>query len=164
MTTTVAAVVVLAILAAAAVMVLALDRDRTAPSDGGPAHDDWLDRARVVADDGFHLIDRIEMASGPELLSQLPDGAIDALTSRTADYGSRVAALSASAPTVMDTRVCREVGVQVRTLGEVLEDERRARAQPDDDGRTRAGRDAAGPAVEDLRVAVRDLRDHLELL
>lgn len=123
----------------------------------------WIVEARSLIDEGHRLSEQVAgvvddgaIRAGPGPESADPSAGFDLLTSRLAE-------LAATAPTVMDVRVCRSAAIRSRALSEVL--------------RTHLGRDpmrpsnvrrAIPPVVNDRRhefdVAMHDLADHVELL
>lgn len=75
-------------------------------------------------------------------------------------FATHLAELSAHAPTVMDTRVCRGVAVQSRSFSDAFRGQRDDPAPPDARERARSLYDRR----TEFEVALRDLAEHVELL
>jgi hypothetical protein len=117
-----------------------------------------LEAARVSAD-----IAAI-MATGP--ISALGDAALTSTTQELDELCVSTAALSATAPTTMDRRVVRGLGVQARALGDLLVREQQLRAADVPVSRI-AGRDSVRELpkrVHQLELAIDDLKAHVQLL
>jgi hypothetical protein len=164
MTLLIVAVVAVAALAIGAAIAAA--RNQPDPGGGRSTPDLWLDRARGVVRSGYELAGAMSDAirHSPTDLSE------DAIVQILADvktYNADVAALSATAPTAMDTRVCRNVGVRARGLCDPYERELRAREALGAGQQTGFGSDTLQQPdrlLEEFEVALRDLDEHVELL
>jgi hypothetical protein len=123
----------------------------------------WLGQAAELTRTGRQLVEQIESAVETNQSLRSSESGAGLPTRQLDDFTRNLAELAARAPTVMDNRVCRSVGVQSHGLSEAL------RAQS-------CGSDTVGPNVEharliDLRdrcseldLALSDLEQHIRLL
>lgn len=161
----IALVVILALVVGVMVIVFA-GQNRTTTETRTDASEDWLRAARAVVHDGSRITGRIT-EEGERSPPDLPDGVIGDIVSDMQHFGKRIAVVSATAPTAMDTRVCREVGVRAHSLANVYERELRVRGAFGAEPRSAlAGDTVHDPArrLEDFVVALHDLEEHVELL
>lgn len=125
--------------------------------------DPWLGQAAELTRTGRQLVEQIEsiVETDPGLRSG--ESGVGLPTRQLDDFTHHLAELAARAPTIMDNRVCRSVGVQSHGLSEAL----RARS---------CSSDTVGPNVEQARLndlrdrcseldlALSDLDQHIQLL
>ena len=127
---------------------------------------EWFRSARAAVCDGDQLSRRIARCGDP-VPTDLPDEAVDDIVSELKEFNAQIAAISATAPTAMDTRVCREVGVCGHALCDVFDREVRLRqAFGAEDRSTLAGDMSRDPRrrLQEFDIALRDLETHVELL
>lgn len=112
--------------------------------------DEWLTAAGTVVADARQVAAELAEISSTDsaTLSADTTGELDRLTERLAE-------LSASAPTAMDTRVCRSVAVRSKALSDAL----RSPQPPGQSAFPLRPRQQA-----QFETAVRDFSDHVELL
>lgn len=128
--------------------------------------DEWLGNARTVVRDGY-VITAGMTESAERSPTDLTDDVIARIVSEIKGFITDLAGISAAAPTAMDTRVCREVGVRANALCAVYERELRVREALGAEHRSAlAGDTLQQPArrLEEFEVALRDLDEHVELL
>ena len=161
---TVLVLVALAVVAGATIALVGRNRAwNEAPID---TSEDWLDAARAALRDGDRLSTRVT-ASAERSPSDLPDSVLADTVSEIKDFNARIAALSATAPTAMDNRVCREVGVRAHALCDVYERQLRLREAPGAEDRPTPAGDTLQDGrrrLDEFEVALHDLETHVELL
>lgn len=162
-----ALVAVIATLVLVTVLVItSVSHKRTASAPHTDASEDWLRAARAALRDGHWISGRLA-DEGDRSPADLPDVLVDDIVAEMTDFRARIAAVSATAPTAMDTRVCREVGVRAHALSDVYEREVRLREVFGGEDRSAlTGDTLQEPArrLEDFVAALRDLETHVELL
>lgn len=166
MTPAVSALLVVLALVVGVMVIGFVGQNRTTTATPTDASESWLRAARAAVNDGCRISGRIT-EEGDRSLPDLSDAVIDDIVSDMKHFGERIAVVSASAPTAMDTRVCREVGVRAHSLANVYERELRLRNAFDAEPRsTLAGDTVHDPAgcLEEFIVALHDLEQHVELL
>ena len=131
-----------------------LTRDRADP---------WLDQAAELTQTGRQLVEQIESVVETEAGLRSGESGAGLPTRQLDDFTHHLAELAARAPTIMDNRVCRSVGVQSHGLSEAL----RTRSCSSDT----VGPNAERASVSDLRdrcseldLALSDLDQHIQLL
>lgn len=159
-------VAIVAIGALAAGFALAAVNKHPDPREQPSASDDWLDRARALVRDGHELADVMADAVDRSP-ADLSDDAIFRVVADIENLNDHIAAVSATAPTAMDNRVCRVLGVRARGLCAPYERELRVREVPGAERRAQFDSDTTQQPVqrlEEFEVALRDLHEHVELL
>ena len=125
--------------------------------------DPWLGQAAELTRTGRQLVEQIEsiVETDPGLRSG--ESGAGRPTRQLDDFTHNLAELAARAPTIMDNRVCRSVGVQSHGLSEAL----RARSCSSDT----VGPNVGQARLSDLRdrcseldLALSDLEQHIQLL
>ena len=129
---------------------------------------EWLDRARAAVHDGQMLAGTMT-AAVEHPPGDLPGDEISQILADLKEYHANIASVSATAPTAMDTRVCRELGIRTQALSDPYVRELRMREALGDGAEHRpelAADPMQHPArrLEQFEVALRDLDEHVELL
>lgn len=162
-TVTFATVTAMCLVVGGFVAFLALRSGRPLVGSLPKSADDWLVGAREIAQEGRELGDRIE-GSGRSNSGDVA-GTSAGFVDEIKRYNAAVAAISATAPTAMDGRVCRQVGVEAHALSGALQRQVRIHHTADVEdpvvGRVTAER---ADALRNFRLAILDLEHHVDLL
>jgi hypothetical protein len=150
-----------------ALVVAVLVNGRMSPLDSSsPASSPWFERARQILDHADRLTAIPQHVPGGRL-GTLDEGQLRSISEQFVELSGEIAALSATAPTSMDARVSRGLGIQSRLVGELFDRELRRREVFVDDAGVQGDRPESDQVADRLRefeLAVDDLRTHVDLL
>jgi hypothetical protein len=136
----------------------------TRPDAREPGDRGWFEQARRLIDGAARLN---ELLSEDTQVEGLDDDHLASLTRELRGFCTDAAVLGATAPTMMDARVARSVGLRAQVIADRYERELRLR-EVYADGPVPPRTDEPGAdqdlALHEFELAVGDLREHVELL